>query len=151
MGSRNGIPMDRSDWLHRMEGLGCAIAGACSGQEIYLLRLFLDLAERVPDRTLLQGMMPPDRHRVEAAISAGALESAALFLMGDDSGFCLSRGADGRPLASVLLPYQFEECTSGGASLGLACLGALVGALTNDVPQPVAMSQFEVPASTLLH
>jgi hypothetical protein len=27
--------------------------------EIYLLRLFLDLAERVPDRTLLQGMMPP--------------------------------------------------------------------------------------------
>jgi hypothetical protein len=121
MGSRNGIPLDRSAWLHRMEGLGCAIAGACSGQN-----LFAAPVSR-PCRTgagshLAARHDAPDRRRVEAAISAGALESAALFLMGDDSGFCLSRGADGRPLASVLLPYQFEECTSGGASLGLACL-----------------------------
>lgn len=151
MGSRNGTPIERLDWFRKLGGLGSAIAGAEAGEEGHLLRQFLDLAEQVPDQTLLQGMAPPNRERIDAAVSVGAMESAVLMLMGADSGFCLSRGADGAPLASVLLPYQFEESTSGGASLGLACLGALIGALNGKPAHNTIPSQFEIPADKLLH
>lgn len=151
MGSRKGYPMEPADWLFQLEGLSMAISAADAGQEADLLRLFLDLADDVPDPGMMQGLMPPDRERIEAALKAGAMESAVLILMGRESGFCLSRGADGSPLATVLLPDHFEECTSGGASLGLACLGALIGALVNS---PVGITNhpaFEIPANTLLH
>lgn len=151
MGSHEDSVMDHADWLDSLDCLSHAIAVAGPGQEIHLLRLFLDLAEQVPERALLQGLTPPDRSRIEAALAAGAVESAILILIGEDSGFCLSRGADGAPLASLLLPYQFEESTCGGASLGLACLGALVGALTCDLPQPRLSALIEMPAGTVLH
>jgi hypothetical protein len=151
MGSREDTAMDHADWLDSLDCLGHAIAVAGAGQEAHVLRLFLDLAERVPERALMQGLPLPDRKRIEAALAAGAVESAILILLGEDSGFCLSRGADGAPLASILLPYQFEETTSGGASLGLACLNALVGALTSEMPQPRLNALLEMPAGTMLH
>lgn len=151
MGSRNATAMDQAVWQDSLDGLSHAIEQASAGQEIHLLRLFLDLAERVPQRSMLQGLMPPDRDRIETALAAGAVESAMLILIGEDTGFCLSRGADGTPLASVLLPYQFEESTAGGATLGLACLGALVGALTSDLSQPGVAPMIEIPAGTVLH
>ncbi|MBN9143079.1 MULTISPECIES: hypothetical protein [unclassified Novosphingobium] len=151
MGARNGIPMDRSDWFHRLDELARTIKEAQAGQEIHLLRLFLDLLDHAPETPLLQGLMPPSRDRIEAVLAVGAMESAAMILMGEDSGFCLSRGADGTPLASVLLPYRFAETTSGGASLTLACLGALAGALNGAQGQMAGSAQFDIPADTLLH
>lgn len=151
MGARNGIPMDRSDWFQRLDELARTIKGAQAGQEIHLLRLFLDLLHHAPETLLLQGLMPPSRDRIEAVLAVGAMESAVMILMGEDSGFCLSRGADGMPLASVLLPYRFEETTSGGASITLACLGALAGALNGAQGQIAGSAQFDIPADTLLH
>ncbi|WDF73142.1 hypothetical protein [Novosphingobium sp. KACC 22771] len=151
MGSRNGIPMDRSEWFNRLDELAQTIKGAQAGQEIALLRLFLDLLDHAPEALLLQGLMPPPRDRIEAVLAVGALESAVLILMGEDSGFCLSRGADGTPLASVLLPYRFEETTSGGASMTLACLGALAGALNGAERRMATGAYFEIPAGTILH
>ncbi|MBB3955383.1 hypothetical protein [Novosphingobium sediminicola] len=151
MGSRNGIPMDRSDWFQRLDELARTIRGAQAGREIHLLRLFLDLIDHVPELALLQGITPPARDRIEAMLAAGATESAVMMLMGQDSGFCLSRGADGAPLASILLPYRFQESTAGGASLTLACLAALADALNGAQGQTAGSAPFEIPADILLH
>ena len=66
---------------------------------------------------------------LEELLKLGAYESAALALLGGDSAFMLSRGANGNCLASVMLPHGPEEAVAEGSTLALALLCAHLSAL----------------------
>ena len=90
----------------------------------------------------------------EVMIAAGAFESAALLLLGEDAAWMLSRGARGRCLASLLLPGMSEEVTCEAASPALALLGAwaceaLARAQSGEVPAEAALPSR--PAGVLLN
>ena len=65
---------------------------------------------------------------VEVMIAAGAFETAALAVIGDHATWMLSKGGEGRCLASLILPGMSEEVTSEGATPALALLGAWASA-----------------------
>jgi hypothetical protein len=66
---------------------------------------------------------------LEVLLALGAYESVVLALMGDNSAFMLSRGANGNCLASVALPHGPEEMVAEGSTLALALLCAHLSAL----------------------
>lgn len=61
---------------------------------------------------------------IEVMIAANAFESAALALVRTDATWMLSKGGDGRCLASMVLRGMTEEVTCDGATPALALLGA---------------------------
>ena len=65
---------------------------------------------------------------IEVMIAAGAFESAALALIGKDTGWMLSRSCNGRCLASIIAPGMSGEVTAEGASPALALLAAWASA-----------------------
>jgi len=90
----------------------------------------------------------------EVMIAAGAYESAALLLLGEDAAWILSRGGEGRCLASLLLPGMSEEVTCEAASPTLALLGAwacaaLARAQSGEVPVEAGLPSR--PAGVLLN
>ncbi len=66
---------------------------------------------------------------IEAMIRAGASDSAALALVPAGTSFMLSSAGDDQFLATVLMPGEDEEVSARGASLALALIAALAGAL----------------------
>lgn len=70
-----------------------------------------------------------DRDAFEAMLTVGAHESAALMLIGPDAPFMMSRGPNGRCLASLFGASAEEEIVAEGASLTLALLVAYASAL----------------------
>ena len=71
----------------------------------------------------------PDERALEAMVAAGAYETAALALLGSETGFMLSRGVKGSSLATVVLSGRDEEMTVEGTTAALALLAALAMAL----------------------
>jgi hypothetical protein len=89
---------------------------------------------------------------VEVMIAAGAFESAALAVIGDNATWMVSKGGDGRCLASLILPGMSEEVTSEGATPALALLGAWASAALVSKGSPVAEpSPPARPTGSLLH
>lgn len=89
---------------------------------------------------------------VEVMIAAGAFESAALVVIGDDANWMVSKGGEGRCLASLILPGMSEEVTSEGASPALALLGAWASAALISTSQPAAEPALPArPAGVLLN
>jgi len=83
------------------------------------------------------GLRPPlasalDRQALEAMLALGAHESAVLALVGDDTAFMLSRGANGNCLASAVLPDGSEEMVAEASTLALALLAAFLSSLHAD-------------------
>lgn len=92
------------------------------------------------------------REMIEVMIAAGAYESAALAVIGAEATWILSKGGDGRCLASVVLPGMSEEVTSQGATPSLALLGAWASAALVCPARPAADAVLPArPAGTLLH
>ena len=92
------------------------------------------------------------REMIEVMIAAGAYESAALSVIGDQATWIVSKGGEGRCLASVVLPGMSEEATSEGASPALALLGAWASASLVSTAKPAAEPALPMrPAGTLLH
>lgn len=67
----------------------------------------------------------PDRTAFAALLDSGALESAAIRLLGPNSGYMLSRSAGGDALASVWTPFTCDEVHAKGHSEPVALIKAL--------------------------
>ncbi|MDG2005160.1 MAG: hypothetical protein P8J20_17695 [Novosphingobium sp.] len=74
----------------------------------------------------------PDQKIIEAMLGLGAYESAVLALVGGDTAFMISRGANGNCLASAVLPDGSEELVAEGSTLALALLIAFLSSLLAD-------------------
>lgn len=100
--------------------------------------------------TLTRAGRSPDL--VKVMIAAGAFESAALAVIGDQATWIISRGGEGRCLASVLLPGMAEEVTGEGVSPALALLGAWAKASLLVTVTPAADQGLPArPAGASLH
>jgi hypothetical protein len=99
--------------------------------------------------TLTRTTRPLDM--VEVMLAAGAFESAALAVIGDEATWMVSKGAEGRYLASLLLPGMTEEVTREGASPALALLGAWASAALVARSQLAKEQAPARPAGALLH
>lgn len=119
----------QGSWFASLCELELACAGSFAGEEIRRLREACALLRQAPSPDLLAGVVVPDANLFETLLHAGAADSAALSLIGADSGFMLSRGSEGRYLASVILPGRVEEASAGAETAALAIVGALALAL----------------------
>lgn len=101
-----------------------------------MLRRFHGLIDHAPSAAFVDGLAEPDPVLFDTLVSIGTGTSAALSLIGDDAGYMLSRGGDGKYLASVMLPGRYEEATAGADTAALAIVGALAIALHDVLPIP---------------
>jgi hypothetical protein len=124
------------DWYDALAGLACDCADVPASAEAQVLRALRDHLLHAPWIHSLAGVNLPDAAEFETLLSAGAGESAALRLIGEDAGYMLSRGPGGMCLASVILPGRTEEASCGGESFGLALAGALALALADSPAMP---------------
>ncbi|MFM5930491.1 MAG: hypothetical protein ACKOPQ_06250 [Novosphingobium sp.] len=120
-----------------MRDFALACSGSFAEDETRRLREAFGLIHAAPAASLLAGVAVPDRAGFEFLVQAGAAESAALSLLGGDAGFMLSRGPEGRFLASVILPGRLEESSAGAETAALALMAALAVGL-QDVALPFA-------------
>ena len=130
-------------YLHKLRRLADLCRNGALEDQPRRIRQARDLARaKVPSRM------------IEVMIAAEAFESAALSLLGDDAAWMLSRGGEGRCLASLLLPGMCAEVTCEAASPALALLGAwacaaLAKAQSGEVPVEAALPSR--PAGVLLN
>ena len=133
----NAPPSRRSgDWYDALATIACDCADLPAIAEVQVLRALRDHLLRAPWTHCLAGVNLPDAAEFETLLSAGACESAALRLIGEDGGYMLSRGPGGMCLASVMLPGRAEESSCGGESFGLALSGAIALALADSPAMP---------------
>lgn len=123
-------------WFDSLGELALACAGAYADDEAELLRRFYAMIDHAPSTAFLDGIGHGDAMLFETLVSLGAATSAALSLIGEDSGYMLSRGGNGQYLASVMLPGRYEEATAGADTAALAIVGALAIALHDVLPIP---------------
>ncbi len=92
------------------------------------------------------------RDMIEVMIAAGAYESGALAVIGTDATWIVSKGGEGRCLASIVLPGMSEDVSAEGASPALALLAAWAKAALVSTGKPAADQALPArPAGTLLH
>jgi hypothetical protein len=151
MAGKHHFGMDLADWLHEMDGLGLVAGASVQGQEPALLRRFCWLLDKAPSPDLLDGLGMPVLRHIDTLIQAAALESAVMGFLAPETGFCLSRGGDGDYLASIILPRRLSESSARGASMALACLGALAMGLTDLAPRMTPQSEHFSHKNGMLH
>ena len=71
----------------------------------------------------------PDPAAFEALLACAGHDSAAMALLGRDTGFILSRGGNGVCLATIATGGGSEDVTAEGATTALALLAAQVAAI----------------------
>jgi len=118
-----------ADWRCRLEDFAGASATAEPGEQAFQLRDFHDLIANMPERMLLDGVTLPGRAVWEPLLACGAFETAALAFVGPRTGCMISRGAEGFNLASIALPGHGTDVSANGATIALAVLSALAGAI----------------------
>lgn len=116
-------------WRRQLAELATACAGSFPEDEADRLRHAHALLATAPSPAVLAGLAVPGQGRLAALLEAGGGTSAALALLGDDSGYLLSRGSDGEHLASVVLPGAQHDVTACGDTPALALVGAIARAL----------------------
>lgn len=95
-----------------------------------------------------------DPARIEAMLAASAGESAALAILGADTAFMVSRGPNGRCLASLFGASSEEEIVAEGATIGLALLGAFASALISRMESEEPENAIwlgKLPPAAILH
>lgn len=127
-------------WFDALGELALTCAGSFPDEEARLLRQLYHLVANAPSPGFLAGVVQPDIAQFEASVGIGAMESAALSLLGDDAGYMLSRGSGGQHLASIILPGRVEEATAGADTAALAIVGALAMALQDVLPMSTSRS-----------
>ncbi|MFM5908806.1 MAG: hypothetical protein ACKOPO_14655 [Novosphingobium sp.] len=123
-------------WFDGLRDLALACSGSFAEEEARRLREAFALLQAAPSADLLAGIDLPDSASFEFLVHAGAAESAALMLIGPEAGFMLSRGPEGRFLASVFLPGRLEESSAGAETAALALLAALAVGLQDAAMSP---------------
>lgn len=71
----------------------------------------------------------PDKQAFASLLDIAAFESAAIQLLGEQSGYMLSRSANGAALASVWLPSAQEEIHAKATSEAIALINAFASAV----------------------
>lgn len=142
-------PLSHAQWCRGLRDVARACPHVPASQQEKLIRKMGDLLVRAPERAALAGVAVPDRLRLEALLAACSWETAALALLGEDTGYLFSRGESGCHLASILLPERFEETTCAGNTLALALVGALASTLS--VGAILTIPQHRARASRYLH
>lgn len=126
---RRADAVGHEGWRRQLAELATACAGSFPEDEADCLRHVHALLAAAPSPVLLAGLAVPGRGRLAALLEAGGGTSAALALLGDDSGYLLSRGSDGEHLASVVLPGAQHDVSACGDTPALALVGAIARAL----------------------
>lgn len=129
-------PPAPDSWFDALGELALNCAGAFPDEEGRILQQLYGLVLNAPAPSLVGGIALPDADLFGAMVSLGTTTSAALSLLGEDTGYMLSRGASGQYLASVMLPDRLEEATAGADTAALAIAGALAIALHEVLPLP---------------
>ncbi len=131
-------------WPVRMSEMALACSGAFACEEGRHLRAFYALLLAAPQALMTWASALPAADRIEALLRAGACESAALALLGDQCGYMFSRGPMGEALATIVLPGSNNECTANGDTLALAIAAALAQALSENFQLPGAKRMAEL-------
>lgn len=122
----------RVAWQEQVADLVALCASAFAKDEAQHLRAMRALLAAAPEPRLVKGLVAVEPARLERLIACDAFDSAALALIGAETGYLLSRGPLGEHLASVVLPEATEEVTRCGDTVALALVGAIAAALTGD-------------------
>jgi hypothetical protein len=124
-------------WRKRLADLGRAAGAAQAVREVAVLRTAVALLTDAPAGCVDWLPGQPD---FEAMLAVGTAASAALALLPQAAGFMLSRGLNGRVLASVILPGGRDDVVCEASSPALAMVAALCGALGGDARAPDALT-----------
>ena len=125
----NGISAEMSSWASAVEGVAIATYSAKREDEARHLARLSALLRDAPSKKLVTSLAPAPHSRFAAQLDAGAGAALALGMLGPQCGYMLSRGVSGLHIASVVLPDSREEASAGGASAGLALVGAIALAI----------------------
>lgn len=117
-------------------------------EEGLLIGRLVDIARRVPAPFSGILAMQFDDELLETWLDAGAMLSVASALLGQNSGYMLSRSPDGAAVATVVADGVEEEFTCFGESEAIALCGAICAALTQKLRQPPVQP---IRAASLLH
>lgn len=120
-----------------------AAASAAAQQADRLQEAFCLYAEMRP---VPAGVTVPDPCNFGHFLAAGAHESAALSLLGQQSGWLLSRSAAGTSMATVKLQGFGAESTVEAATPALALLCAQLACLVEMTQRPSIPSEVPAPA-----
>ena len=117
------------DWRARLRDFAAECEDGRAADEADRIREAWVLCRMAPPsrRALLAGH--PDATMLQSLLAAGAVESAALALIGPAMGYMLSRGGNGTALASVIVPHAGIDHSAEGATPALALVAALALAL----------------------
>jgi len=144
--------LTRDTWKARLGDLLHDCAASAPTEQADRIREARDLLRQGAAQV---GRLPaaiPDLELLDAMLALGAHESAVLALIGSDSVFMLSRGANGNCLASAVLPDGSEEMVAEGSTLALALLCAYLSSLLADSEQdPYEAVHFHPIAGTWLN
>src|SRR5690606_15724881 len=97
-------PLRLAKWRSRLTDFLYACAASAPAEQPQAIREMAALLRCRPVELRAEVPVPPDERRLEELLAAGAYESAAIALLGSDSGFMASRGHHGVNLATVVLP-----------------------------------------------
>lgn len=134
-GSARILLSQHESWRCRLADLATACAGTYAEAEDERIRDAHDLLAQAPHPGLIAGLVVPAPSRIEGLIASGAGASAALAMLGEDSGYLLSRGSGGEHLASVVLPGSGRDVSACGDTPALALVGAMARALAEFRPE----------------
>ncbi|MDE2403861.1 MAG: hypothetical protein KGM17_03980 [Sphingomonadales bacterium] len=151
MADRIHSRLDWAIWRRRLDRIACDSAIADPRDQAEHLLAFLDLIEQAPELSLLEGVIVPGAGVLEKALAIGACESAALAFVAPETGCMISRGGDGFHLASIALPGSAAEASAQAATMALAVLAALAGAIGDLASGSLRSGLGTPPASRLLH
>lgn len=126
---RLGKRLSLAQWLGGLRDLAQACSHVGAADQAELIRRMRELLARAPEPALRSGLAVPDVAGLEAQLDAQCWESAALSMLGDDTGCLLSRSRGGSHLATVVLDGTAEETIAAGHTLALALIGAMALAL----------------------
>src|SRR5688572_10823702 len=79
-------PLSHVQWCRGLRDVARACPHVPASQQEKLIRKMGDLLVRAPEREALAGVAVPDRIRLEALLAARSWETAALTLLGEDTG-----------------------------------------------------------------
>lgn len=143
MDMHSPLRMDSRTWSRRVALLAATACDAAADQEVTLLREGLAILTVAPSLHAPRFAALPDSARFEKLLATGACMNAALALLPADAAFIVSRGNQGINLASVMLDGEDDEVAAEAATLGLALLAALAGAMQHALPARDMFSDYE--------
>lgn len=124
-------PQDAGGWPGLVSDLHSTCPHAVRGEEALLIGRLVDIARRVP--VPFSGVLATsfDEKVLAHWLDAGAMLSVASALLGQGSGYMLSRSPDGTAIATVVADGSDEEFSCFGETEAIALCGAICAALSH--------------------